>query len=48
MTDFLPRSIGRVESVLRDRAEAPRQGDEPDPKPVLGIIDEGWSLNADL
>lgn len=37
MTDLVLRPIGRVESVLRDRADAPRQGDEGAPDAWLDL-----------
>ena len=40
MTDFVLRPIGRVESVLKDRAAAPRQGDEGAPDAWLEIAEE--------
>jgi len=40
MTDSVLRPIGHVESVLRDRAVAPRQGDEGAPDSWLDIAPE--------
>jgi len=40
VTDFVLRPIGRVASVLHDRAEAPRQGDESAPDAWLEIAAE--------
>jgi tRNA-Thr(GGU) m(6)t(6)A37 methyltransferase TsaA len=40
MTEFMARTIGRVESTLRSRADAPRQGDEGAPGAVLVLDDD--------
>lgn len=40
MTDFVVRPVGRVESPLLLRAEAPRQGDEGSPEAWIVVEDE--------
>lgn len=40
MTDLQLRPVGRVESPLRDRADAPRQGDEGAPEAWIVIEPE--------
>lgn len=48
MTDLLLRPVGRVESPLRDRADAPRQGDEGAPDAWIVIEPEYASALAGL
>jgi tRNA-Thr(GGU) m(6)t(6)A37 methyltransferase TsaA len=40
VTEFVLRAIGRVESPLRSREDAPRQGDEGTPEAVLAFDDD--------
>jgi tRNA-Thr(GGU) m(6)t(6)A37 methyltransferase TsaA len=48
MTDLLLRPVGRVESPLRDRGDAPRQGDEGAPDAWIVIEPEYASALAGL
>jgi tRNA-Thr(GGU) m(6)t(6)A37 methyltransferase TsaA len=48
MTDLLLRPVGRVESPLRDRADAPRQGDEGAPDAWIVIEPQYASALAGL